>query len=47
MTGNALITCLWFDTQGEAAAKYYTSIFKDSRLGRASRYTEAGRRCTR
>src|SRR5262249_44304962 len=42
VTGNALITCLWFDTQGEEAANYYTSIFKDSRLGRVSRYTEAG-----
>ena len=34
VTGNALITCLWFDTEGEAAATYYTSIFKDSKLGR-------------
>jgi len=42
VTGNALITCLWFDTQGEEAANYYTSIFKDSRLGRVSCYTEAG-----
>jgi predicted 3-demethylubiquinone-9 3-methyltransferase (glyoxalase superfamily) len=44
VTGNALITCLWFDTEGEAAATYYTSIFKDSKLGRVSRYTEAGPR---
>jgi len=34
--------CLWFDTEGEAAAKYYTSIFADSRIGRVARYTEAG-----
>ena len=37
-----ITTCLWFDTEGEAAANFYTSIFKDSRIGRVSRYTEAG-----
>jgi predicted 3-demethylubiquinone-9 3-methyltransferase (glyoxalase superfamily) len=42
MTDNALTTCLWFDTEGEAAASYYTSIFPGSRIGRVSRYTEAG-----
>jgi predicted 3-demethylubiquinone-9 3-methyltransferase (glyoxalase superfamily) len=33
---------LWFDTQAEEAAQYYVSIFKDSRIGRVSRYGEAG-----
>jgi predicted 3-demethylubiquinone-9 3-methyltransferase (glyoxalase superfamily) len=42
MTDNSFTTCLWFDTEGEAAANFYTSIFKDSRIGRVSRYTEAG-----
>jgi predicted 3-demethylubiquinone-9 3-methyltransferase (glyoxalase superfamily) len=42
MTDKAFITCLWFDTEGEAAANYYTSIFKDSKIGRVSRYTDAG-----
>ena len=42
MTSKAFTTCLWFDTDGEAAANYYTSIFKDSKLGRVGRYTEAG-----
>jgi predicted 3-demethylubiquinone-9 3-methyltransferase (glyoxalase superfamily) len=42
MTDKAFTTCLWFDAEGEAAANYYTSIFKDSRLGRVGRYTEAG-----
>ena len=42
MTDKAFITCLWFDTEGEAAANYYASIFKDSKIGRVSRYTEAG-----
>jgi predicted 3-demethylubiquinone-9 3-methyltransferase (glyoxalase superfamily) len=35
-------TCLWFDTEGEAAARFYTSVFPGSRLGRISRYTSAG-----
>ena len=35
--------CLWFDTQAEEAARYYTGIFKPSKIGRISRYTEAGR----
>jgi predicted 3-demethylubiquinone-9 3-methyltransferase (glyoxalase superfamily) len=34
--------CLWFDTQAEEAAKYYVSIFKNSRLGRISRYLSDG-----
>lgn len=37
-----LTTCLWFDTQAEEAARFYTGIFKDSRLGRVHHYTEAG-----
>ncbi len=42
MTDNALTTCLWFNTEAEEAATFYTGIFKDSRLGRVHRYTEAG-----
>lgn len=34
---------LWFDNQAEEAAKFYTSIFKNSSIGRISRYTEAGK----
>lgn len=34
--------CLWFDDQAEAAAKFYVSIFKHSRLGHVTRYGEAG-----
>jgi predicted 3-demethylubiquinone-9 3-methyltransferase (glyoxalase superfamily) len=30
-------TCLWFDTEGEEAVKFYTSIFKDSKIGRILR----------
>lgn len=42
MAGNGFVTCLWFDTQGEEAANFYLSIFKDGKLGRIGRYTEAG-----
>jgi predicted 3-demethylubiquinone-9 3-methyltransferase (glyoxalase superfamily) len=42
MTGNELITCLWFDTEAEDAANFYTGIFKDSRPGRVYRHAEAG-----
>src|SRR5215510_14560449 len=31
---------LWFDDRTEDAVKLYTSIFKDSKIGRISRYTE-------
>jgi predicted 3-demethylubiquinone-9 3-methyltransferase (glyoxalase superfamily) len=39
-----LVTCLWFDTQGEEAARYYTSIFPNARLGKITRYGSAGPR---
>jgi predicted 3-demethylubiquinone-9 3-methyltransferase (glyoxalase superfamily) len=35
--------CLWFDDQAEEAAKYYVSIFKNSRMGEIGRYGEAGK----
>src|ERR1044071_4146778 len=31
---------LWFDGQAENAVKFYTSIFKDSKVGRTLRYNE-------
>ena len=34
--------CLWFDRNAEEAARFYTSIFKNSKIGKVSRYTEAG-----
>jgi predicted 3-demethylubiquinone-9 3-methyltransferase (glyoxalase superfamily) len=34
--------CLWFDNQSEEAARYYVSIFKNSRIREISRYGEAG-----
>ena len=35
--------CLWFDDQAEEAAKYYTGIFKNSKIGEITHYGEAGR----
>jgi predicted 3-demethylubiquinone-9 3-methyltransferase (glyoxalase superfamily) len=32
--------CLWFETQAEEAARYYVSIFKNSKVGRISYYGE-------
>ncbi len=34
--------CLWFDNQAEAAAKFYVSIFKNSKIGNIARYGEEG-----
>jgi len=33
---------LWFDHQAEEAVGFYTSIFKDSKVGTVTRYGEAG-----
>ena len=33
---------LWFDTQAEEAARFYVSIFKNSKIGAISRYDEEG-----
>jgi predicted 3-demethylubiquinone-9 3-methyltransferase (glyoxalase superfamily) len=33
---------LWFDNQAEEAAKFYTSIFMNSKIKTTTRYTEAG-----
>ena len=34
--------CLWFDSQAEEAAKFYVSVFENSRMGTVSRYGKAG-----
>ncbi len=36
--------CLWFDTQGEEAARFYVSIFPNSEITNVSHYGEAGPR---
>lgn len=34
--------CLWFDGQAEQAALFYTSVFKNSAMGRITRYGNVG-----
>ncbi len=36
--------CLWFDTEGEDAVRFYTSIFPNSRAVDVARYGSAGPR---
>ena len=35
---------LWFDTEAEEAADFYTSVFKNSRVVNVTHYTDAGPR---
>ena len=39
-----ITTCLWFDTEGEEAANFYTSVFPNSRIVDVARYGSAGPR---
>ncbi len=39
-----LTPCLWFDTQGEDAAKFYTSVFPNSEIVETAYYGSAGPR---
>ena len=41
---SGITPCLWFDTEAEAAATFYTSVFPRSRVREVSRYGEAGPR---
>ena len=33
-----IIPCLWFDSEAEEAAKFYTSIFPHSKISQAEKY---------
>jgi predicted 3-demethylubiquinone-9 3-methyltransferase (glyoxalase superfamily) len=35
--------CLWFDHQGEEAARFYVSVFPNSKINQISHYGEAGK----
>jgi predicted 3-demethylubiquinone-9 3-methyltransferase (glyoxalase superfamily) len=37
---------LWFDSEAEEAAHFYTSIFRDAKLGNVVRYPETGQEFT-
>ena len=39
-----LTACLWFDTEGEEAARFYTSVFPNSRITGVMHYGSAGPR---
>jgi predicted 3-demethylubiquinone-9 3-methyltransferase (glyoxalase superfamily) len=41
---NEVTPCLWFDTEGEEAAKLYTSVFPNSKILDIAHYGEAGPR---
>ena len=41
-----IIPNLWFDTEAEEAAEFYTSLFEDSRIVGKTHYTDAGPRET-
>jgi predicted 3-demethylubiquinone-9 3-methyltransferase (glyoxalase superfamily) len=39
-----IVTNLWFDTEAEEAAAFYTSVFKNSQISTVMHYTDAGPR---
>jgi predicted 3-demethylubiquinone-9 3-methyltransferase (glyoxalase superfamily) len=39
---NRIAPCLWFDSQAEEAARFYVSVFKNSKIVAISRYGKAG-----
>jgi predicted 3-demethylubiquinone-9 3-methyltransferase (glyoxalase superfamily) len=39
-----IVPNLWFDTEAEEAADFYTSVFANSRILNVARYTDAGPR---
>lgn len=41
---DTITPCLWFDTESEEAAAFYTSIFENSRITDVAHYNEAGPR---
>lgn len=41
-TLSKIIPCLWFDGNGEEAAKLYTSLFPNSRITKVTKYGAAG-----
>ena len=43
MTTQPITPCLWFDSDAEEAARFYTGVFKNSRIAAVTRYGEAGR----
>jgi predicted 3-demethylubiquinone-9 3-methyltransferase (glyoxalase superfamily) len=44
LKGNKIKPFLWFDTQAEEAARFYTSVFRNSKMGRIYRLPEGSPR---
>lgn len=42
MSKHPFTICLWFNNEAEEAAKFYTSIFKDGKIGKIHRYGKEG-----
>jgi predicted 3-demethylubiquinone-9 3-methyltransferase (glyoxalase superfamily) len=42
VTAPKITACLWFDSQAEQAAKFYVSVFPNSRIGKISRFGNEG-----
>jgi predicted 3-demethylubiquinone-9 3-methyltransferase (glyoxalase superfamily) len=42
VTAQKITPCLWFDSQAEEAAKFYASVFKNSKIGKISHYGKEG-----
>jgi predicted 3-demethylubiquinone-9 3-methyltransferase (glyoxalase superfamily) len=42
LSAKTIAPCLWFDTQAEDAAKFYVSVFKNSKITSISRFPDAG-----
>jgi predicted 3-demethylubiquinone-9 3-methyltransferase (glyoxalase superfamily) len=42
ITSESISTCLWFNSEAEEAANFYTSIFPGSEIGIITRYPAAG-----
>src|SRR3569833_1580769 len=42
LTKPKLTTCLWCENQAAEAAKFYCSVFKNSKIGRTAYYPTAG-----
>src|SRR5437867_2251473 len=40
---NKIAPCLWFDTQAEEAAKFYVTVFKNSKITKVARYPAVGK----
>jgi predicted 3-demethylubiquinone-9 3-methyltransferase (glyoxalase superfamily) len=39
---NKLVSCLWFDSEAEEAARFYCSVFKNSKMGAVTHYGKEG-----